>query len=119
MASSAGSRRWSRRCRATDPGLRTLRVTFSMRRPLVLIAALGIVRSSPALAQGSAPSFVGVVRTAAGQPLADAQIDALNSETGVRLSVTTDRGGRSSGAATGGSAPSYNRVSPRRTALPA
>ncbi|MEO8449857.1 MAG: carboxypeptidase-like regulatory domain-containing protein [Gemmatimonadota bacterium] len=49
---------------------------------------------SAANAQGSHPSLVGVVRAKAGEPVADAAIDVLNTETGVRLRVTTDRGGR-------------------------
>ncbi len=46
------------------------------------------------MAQVGEPSFTGTVRSRAGEPLSNADIDVLNTETGVRFHVTTDRGGR-------------------------
>ncbi|MGQ0704410.1 MAG: carboxypeptidase regulatory-like domain-containing protein [Gemmatimonadales bacterium] len=67
-----------------------------MRRPLLwwLVVLGNGLPSASVQAQGRDASFVGIVRTATGEPVADAAIDVLNAETGVRLRVTTDRGGR-------------------------
>ncbi len=100
MSGKRSEPRWSvadryvRTYTALDPPIRSPGASMYRRSFWFVLAVSAAVPSVRLAAQGSQPSIVGIVRAKAGEPLADTDIDVLNTESGVRLHVITDHGGR-------------------------